>query len=1014
MAVPHLPAEARRLRPLPSRRWAAGFLHLLVPSFLALGCSEGGTPATPDPAGPGAPVSVGALRVEVLTVGGPLPDRFSVLVGETREPITPSGSVLLAGIPLGSVQVMLEGIPGWCTVAGENPRTVQVVLESLSATPFFVRCEGERGILPRPQGAASAATIGPDGGEVTATGPDGTRLSLEVPAGALTDAVEIRMTPATMDGLTGVVSRFLGGVTLEPSGLQFREPATFRITPPGGTERLRNLAGITFSADGAPEYQVARLDPTGESLLLDVDHFSGTVGAELTPGGWGAVMVLLGQVPHAQPQGPVLLRILTGVDRLLTGALCVRVTTQPDGAGRPHPRVPVSFRSVEGPVLGFVPVEAITDGDGVACAPVRLNGANLDPAGQWVVGTVVVLPGAGFESSLLTFMGVVHQYSPFGVEVEAPVNVTSDEPFRICARVANRFEPDTRPVQGMPVVFEAVPFRPGSSFTPAVTGADGRACATGLLRLPDDQAGQQDVTVRAGIRSLDLATLPTDGAAGNYAVITAERTFPVKLAPLVLDLEAPAEARFDEPTEICVVLTRGGRPEEDDRDMFLRLISGPGRFPETSGNQRLVGTTTGTSGPGRGCVTLLPGDPERDENLVVEASTFLREGDDLLVRATIRIRDTRPVLTLTAIPPVLSEAGAQSRICASLRDEGELRQVPGATVRFVVEGPGLMDPPEGDALITDQDGLACADYSAPDPLPDGRTTVTIRGTATAEEFEDPIEGSVELTLEEPTRLFSLTATPGAILTEGGESQVCAFLRNAADGTPEVGATVRFSHEGPGSVAGALLNIPTNGEGLSCTTYTAPTPLPEGETMVTIRAVATPSTVTDPLEASTTVRLGGEPEEEEQEAEWEMTWIGDFSEVNSQGGTVRQVSNIRFLFNVIPGTFLTEPVLLQGTLFVEGSSISGPSPCRFTITFSLNEARAEPGSSFASVSVAGDSQRVTVCDDGSTVTGTSQLLILGPRCGFVPRVEEDFYRCSIQTGTPFPGITGSKEVIVRRR
>jgi len=846
----------------------AAFLPLVIAS-LALwvsGCDQngGGAPTDPlDPGGSQAPAT-GHLQVEVTTVGGPLPESFTLRVGTARGPVPVRGKSDLSDLPVGALEVGLEGVPGWCTVAGDNPRTVQVAARALTATPFFVACDPDRGILPRASGAPGTATVGPQGGVVQAVAPDGSRMRLTVPPGALSSPTEIRITPAAFQGLSGLVASFTGGAILEPAGLRFQVPATFALTPAGGTASLRFVAGAVFDEGGAPEWQLPRMDEAEESLLLDIRHFSGGVLGELFPGAWADVVEGLGLVPEVHPFGPTLQPISGAPGVVRQAPICVQVTSPQAGAPEPVPflRAPVTFLRVEGPVRQFSPVEVFTDAGGVACAHPRIFDVDVHPSGSWVLAVAVAFPNTTFESGTRTSLFVFHENFPMSVRLEAPQAAVSDEPFRLCALVANREDP-TRAIPGVRVVFASFPYAPTGIIPSAVSGADGQACTSVLLQLPDDQGGEEDVTIRATAPALDPLVDPSRPGVSEQAFVfhDDEITFPVARAPLILELEAPVTVALDESATICAVLHRGVNPQAG-RDVFFSIASGGGRFPGVGGAERVAGVITGTAGPGRGCLEYRAPDSDREETVTLEARTRLRGDGSLVERITLQVVNPRPVLDLTPVPAFLTEDGAVGRICASLRDVGRFEPVVGATVVFAVEGPGALNPPEGDPLTTDAEGLVCVDYTAPDPLPDGTTPVTIRGEATSDDFEGTVTGSVVLELRRSPVLVSLSANPTLLETDGGTSRICAFVRLAEGGTPEVGTPVRFFTQGPGSVAGAGQSIPTNGEGLSCTDYNAPDPLPQGTTDVVIRAeVGPPASL---QEASVTVRLQTEEEEEEEE------------------------------------------------------------------------------------------------------------------------------------------------------
>lgn len=78
---------------------------------------------------------------------------------------------------------------------------------------------------------AVSARIDPAGGTLTATGADGSRFLLEIPADALVEEIEITMTPIeSMEGLP-LSEGLAAGVQLEPAGLAFYDFVTLTIEP---------------------------------------------------------------------------------------------------------------------------------------------------------------------------------------------------------------------------------------------------------------------------------------------------------------------------------------------------------------------------------------------------------------------------------------------------------------------------------------------------------------------------------------------------------------------------------------------------------------------------------------------------------------------------------------------------------------------------------------------------------------------------------------------------------------
>jgi len=99
---------------------------------------------------------------------------------------------------------------------------------------------------------SATVLIGPEGGAVSVTSPDGVSSTLEVPAGALDEEVPITLTPIqSIDGLP-LSGGLLGAFRIEPEGLFFDLPAILTIEAsdgralPGGNQAV----GFAFEGEG--------------------------------------------------------------------------------------------------------------------------------------------------------------------------------------------------------------------------------------------------------------------------------------------------------------------------------------------------------------------------------------------------------------------------------------------------------------------------------------------------------------------------------------------------------------------------------------------------------------------------------------------------------------------------------------------------------------------------------------------------------------------------------------------
>jgi hypothetical protein len=121
---------------------------------------------------------------------------------------------------------------------------------------------------------AANGTIGPEGGTVAATAGDGTEYTLEVPANALAEPVDITITPVTGIRNLPLSGGFAGAVDLQPAGLQFARSATLTIT--GAPAAPSGMIPIGFSYEGdADTLALAIAGEEGGALTLLVQHFSG-------------------------------------------------------------------------------------------------------------------------------------------------------------------------------------------------------------------------------------------------------------------------------------------------------------------------------------------------------------------------------------------------------------------------------------------------------------------------------------------------------------------------------------------------------------------------------------------------------------------------------------------------------------------------------------------------------------------------------------------------------------------
>jgi hypothetical protein len=122
----------------------------------------------------------------------------------------------------------VDGVGGDVNCDGEfdllDPITTLKLLGGLSAHPCFALSSFGLGVV--------GEEIGPDGGTLTTTGLDGTQFTLDIPEGALLGPEFIKMTPVEQISDLPVPGGLVAAVDLQPSGLEFWEPAILTIDPP--------------------------------------------------------------------------------------------------------------------------------------------------------------------------------------------------------------------------------------------------------------------------------------------------------------------------------------------------------------------------------------------------------------------------------------------------------------------------------------------------------------------------------------------------------------------------------------------------------------------------------------------------------------------------------------------------------------------------------------------------------------------------------------------------------------
>jgi hypothetical protein len=101
------------------------------------------------------------------------------------------------------------------------------------------------------QKSTATQKIGPEGGSVSLKDANGVQYKLDIPAGALTEQTEIKLTAVKDIGGWPLDGAMLAGVTMAPDGLQLLDPATLTIKLAGGlpSGKLSTL-GFAFTGTG--------------------------------------------------------------------------------------------------------------------------------------------------------------------------------------------------------------------------------------------------------------------------------------------------------------------------------------------------------------------------------------------------------------------------------------------------------------------------------------------------------------------------------------------------------------------------------------------------------------------------------------------------------------------------------------------------------------------------------------------------------------------------------------------
>ena len=160
--------------------------------------------------------------------------------------------------------------PGWIRALLLFPVLLAIACSETGTGPAPIAVESVN---------AARATIGPDGGSIHTTDSRGASITLEVPANALQETVEIVVTPIANTAHLPIGGAF-AGASLEPSGLRFLTAATLTL----GFASAPTSPLVGFGWTGDSDAARHTLVVTGNTARLPIRHFSGAGAGESLPG----------------------------------------------------------------------------------------------------------------------------------------------------------------------------------------------------------------------------------------------------------------------------------------------------------------------------------------------------------------------------------------------------------------------------------------------------------------------------------------------------------------------------------------------------------------------------------------------------------------------------------------------------------------------------------------------------------------------------------------------------------
>lgn len=179
---------------------------------------------------------------------------------------TPVGAVTSMALAFAAIASASCGGGGDATATTGGTKGTTTGVFTAAANPINVSVSTDAG-------HAGSKIIGPEGGTVTATGADGSKYTLVIPAQAIADSTTITLTPIT--SLTGapLTNGLVAGVQMSPEGLVFEQDATLTIVP-AKSVAVSNQTFLSYSGTGS-DLHLAIPASLDASIQIVVQHFSG-------------------------------------------------------------------------------------------------------------------------------------------------------------------------------------------------------------------------------------------------------------------------------------------------------------------------------------------------------------------------------------------------------------------------------------------------------------------------------------------------------------------------------------------------------------------------------------------------------------------------------------------------------------------------------------------------------------------------------------------------------------------